>query len=60
MYLPDSNLQAPLLDTASLPPIPPNVTKGVHDLLDLCDAAGLDKEGSGCAAAVPPPSTDRF
>lgn len=30
----------------------PNVTKGVSDVLEMCQAAGMDSNGFGCGMSV--------
>lgn len=30
----------------------PNVTKGISDVLEMCEAAGLDSKGFGCGMSV--------
>jgi hypothetical protein len=55
MILPEIDIQLPLTEVSSdLSPeqVLPNVTKGITDVLQLCETAGLDQHGLGCGLSV--------
>ena len=55
MYLPEPDLKvqlAPLGEDISPEQSLQNVTKGIDDLLQLCEAAGLDRNGLQCGLSV--------
>jgi hypothetical protein len=57
MYLPDLfDLQLPLAELPEEvgPQQIPNVTKGISQVLEMCEAAGLDSQGFGCGMSVLP------
>src|SRR5271154_3274584 len=62
MYLPDVvDLQPPLAELPDDlgPEQIPNVTKGISQVLEMCEAAGLDSQGFGCGMSVPPLDLER-
>jgi len=57
MYVPEVvDFQLPLaeLPTEIGPEQIPNVTKGISQVLEMCEAAGLDSKGFGCGMSVAP------
>ena len=54
MYLPEIEAQLSLADGVVdvSPEAFPNVTKGITDVLQLCETAGLDQHGIGCGLSV--------
>ena len=54
MYLPEDNLQLSLTELSAdiSPEALPNVTKGITDVLELCQSAGFDQHGLGCGLSV--------
>jgi hypothetical protein len=54
MYLPETDVQLSLADGVVdvSPEAFPNVTKGITDVLELCETAGLDQHGIGCGLSV--------
>jgi hypothetical protein len=55
MYLPEIETQLPFTDLGlEITPEQtlPNVTKGISDVLRLCDVAGLNPHGIGCGMSV--------
>ena len=55
MYLPRDDLQLSLTElSADISPEQafPNVTKGITDVLELCQSAGFDQHGAGCGLSV--------
>jgi len=60
MYLPEVDRQLAFVNPGanlSLEGFPedllsPNVTKGINDILQMCDTAGLDPQGFGCGLSV--------
>jgi len=55
MYLPEIEQQIAFADldvTLEATQLAPNVTKGISDVLKLCDAAGLDPHGKACRLSV--------
>ena len=56
MYIPDAvDIQLPLAELPAevAPEQFPNVTKGISEVLEMCEAAGLDSKGFGCGMSVP-------
>jgi hypothetical protein len=55
MYLPQDELQLSLTELSvdiSPEQALPNVTKGITDVLELCQSAGFDQHGLGCGLSV--------
>jgi hypothetical protein len=55
MYLPEIDTQLPFTDdklVISSEHALPNVTKGIDEVLRLCNVAGLDPHGLGCGMSV--------
>jgi hypothetical protein len=54
MYLPETGSEIPFfqLESNLTEQTFPNVTKGISDVLKMCDSAGLDPNGLGCGLSV--------
>lgn len=55
MYLPEIDTQLPFTDdelSIYSEHALPNVTKGIDEVLRLCDVAGLNPHGLGCGMSV--------